>query len=347
MKIMFNLHHFETVKNYFIKQIPWEIRVINGPINSLHFLFHACSNEQPKHLKHLYRVSSPRQVEKSIEKILNDFKVVSTEEYVERLNKNKLKEDKKIATFTCDDGLRQFKTCLWPILRRYSIPCTLFLVKNFVEQKTNFNRFKTSMIMEALEDNYNFEKAQSCIGKIGFNITDKSHFRCLVFDIYHPEKFWILDELISCLEIDVEKYYREEKPFLDYNDILELQCDGVRFGSHGISHLWYKFLSDDSIASDINDGISFIQEITGQSTVEHSFPFNGEKVSRRLLKSILDKNTALTHYFDLGGIKNDVKFVTHRIGLDSLTYKQGLRIASYQYIRELWKSNSNRFTEAY
>lgn len=325
------------VKDRWEGWVPWELAVRKGLQNSLHFFFHASSYEQPKHLRHFYPpLPTPEDIESAIEGILEKYWVISTEEYVDRVKRGKLRERQVLATITCDDGLREFKTYLWPIMNKYSIPCTLFLVKNFVEQKEYFYRFKTSLVLNAiLEQPEAAERARECLKRHGKNcrqeIETKLGLKKAILKIHRPEDHFLLDMLTQDLDIQIEQYYRATKPFLDRDEVIELNNQGVRIGSHGVRHHRYELLSSENIMEDILDGLAYVQELSGQSTVEHAFPFNAENVSRNLLYKVLSNQSALTHFFDSGGIRRDAPFVTHRITLD-VDPRRALRYAAYEFL---------------
>ena len=321
-----------AVKERWQRWVPWEWVVRRGLENSLHFVCHASSYEQPKHLSHLYPVSMPEDIDTVCKNIARKYKVIGTEEYVDRVRRNKLKEKQALATVTCDDGLREFKTYLWPIIKKHSIPCTLFLVKDFVEQNEYFYRFKTSLILDVLDEPKASKQARDCLEQLGRDVDSQKSLKTAVTQIHDPEDHWLLDKLVEALGINIELYFEEKKPFLDRAEVLELHNDGVRLGSHGVRHHRYDLLSPDKIAEDILDGVTYIQKLSGQMTVEHAFPFHGRKVSRELLHKILSSQSVLTHFFDTGGICRDAPFVTHRIVLDSVKPRNALRQAAYQYI---------------
>jgi peptidoglycan/xylan/chitin deacetylase (PgdA/CDA1 family) len=326
-----------AVKERWEKWVPWEWKVRDGIDGSLHFFIHACSYAQPKHLQHFYpRLPTPEEVDCVLKNIAKKYKLISTGEYVERVERRMLKGNKILATVSCDDGLRQFKTYLWPIMKKYSIPCTLFIVKNFVKQKEYFYRFKTSLILNSLnKEPEKQERARECLVRsakvIGRSIDTKIGLKKAILEIHEPKDHFILEELAEILEVPIERYFEATKPFLDVGEVTELCKEGVRLGSHGVCHHRYELLSPDEVRKDILDGVEYIQELSGQSTVEHAFPFNGDKVSREYLHKILCSQSVLTHFFDSGGIRRDAPFVTHRITLDG-DPKHALRTAAYQFM---------------
>ena len=322
-----------AVKERWGKWVPWEWKVRDGLDGSLHFFIHACSYAQPKHLQHFYpRLPTPVQMEKVFENLAKKYKFISTEEYVDRVKRGKLRERQVPATITCDDGLQEFKTYLWPIMKRRSIPCTLFLVKNFVEQKEYFYRFKTALICNIIvEQPEAAEGARRCLLRKGMHVDKSGDIKRAVLQIHRPEDLFVLDELAESLGVDLERYFDVNRPFLDRAEIMQLLNDGVRLGSHGVFHYRYEFLSQKQIREDIFDGVAYVQELSGQTTVEHAFPFIGEKVSREFLYKILLGQSVLTHFFDSGGIRRDAPFVTHRITLDG-DPKHALRTAAYQFM---------------
>ena len=328
----FALRCIEAMRERWQEWIPWELAVRSGVENSLHFYCHACSNEQPKHLSHLFHVPTPLEIDSVLKHIVEKYKVISTEEYVERLRRRQLRENKVLATVTCDDGLREFKTFLWPIMKKYSIPCTLFLVKDFVEQIQYFYRFKTSLILDKLDEPNAFIKTRDYLSQAGIAIDSPKGLKRAVLGIHRPEDHWVLDGLVELLGVQILTYFEEKRPFLDRNEVIELFAKGVRLGSHGVSHNRYEFLSPQKIQEDILKGVEYIRSLSGQATVEYAFPFIGKKVSRELLNKILKNQSILTHFFDTGGICRDVPFVTHRITLDSLKPHYALRQAAYRYI---------------
>ena len=333
-----------VVKERWQQWVPWEWAIRKGLGNSLHFFCHATSFEKPKHLSHLYPVPNPEDMDTVLKNISEKYNVISTEEYVDRVQRGELKGPNVLATVTCDDGLREFKTYLWPIMKKYSIPCTLFLVKNFVEENEYLYRFKISLLLDVLDKPGVSDLARNCLARLGRDIDKNTNLKKIINGIHNPEDHWLLDELADSLGVSFEKYFKDQRPFLNRIEVIQLHNEGVRLGSHGIFHYRYDFLSPRKIREDILDGVAYIQELAKQKTVEHAFPFIGNMVPREFLQKILSNQSVLTHFFDSGGINRDVPFVTHRITLDSEVPQNAIRQAAYQYIRSncfLYR-NSNR-----
>ena len=123
--------------------------LIKSSNQSLIFPFyHAVSDNSPSHLKNLYRIKSTREFEKDIDLLLKNFKAESPEILI---NKNSpIQFDQASFILSFDDGLREVKEIIVPILNRKGIPAIFFLNNNFIGNKAMFFRYKISILIDHL-----------------------------------------------------------------------------------------------------------------------------------------------------------------------------------------------------
>ena len=297
-----------------------------GKGRSLHFLMHTAGRKLPLHLTGLYDIKPPEQLREELLMLQKYFHFIGTREYVDRLHAGRLTRKKRFATFTCDDGLLDFKINIWPVIRELEIPCTLFVVKHFVEHGAVLYRFKSALAVALLQRRI----MASC------NPTEQQHIsrQCdQLLSIHDPCDHDRIDAIAGENGIDLDGYFNTHRLYLTESELSCLIREGLRLGSHGIHHHHGKFLSPKQLKTDIVTGAEYVASVSGQKTVEHAFPFNSEGLPLKHLCTILKQNPQVTHYFDTGRGFNGHPDITGRLPIDMMTPKQALRRFAFEKIK--------------
>lgn len=262
--------------------------------------YHCISDEQPIHIKHLYRVKSVRQFETDLEFILKNYNPIDyadLENYIQ--NKSAIKKPSFLLSF--DDGLREFHDIVAPILYRKGIPAICFLNTEFVDNKALFYRYKASLLIENLilsiqninaikYAHFRIKQELKMFKKsvLSINYEDKEHLT----DFVHNTNYYFIN------------YLRENKPYLTSKQILSLKEQGFRFGSHSIDHPEYRFIP---IEEQLNQTIRSTNRICNNFGINYkyfSFPFTDYGVSKQFFDEIYNQNK-VDISFGCAGIKAD------------------------------------------
>lgn len=292
--------------------------------------YHCISDEQPIHIKHLYKVKSVKQFESDLEFLLKNFKPLDFAD-LDNFAKNKKSILKPSFLLTFDDGLSQFHDVIAPILLRKGIPAICFLNSDFIDNKALFYRYKASLLVEHFNSSeINNEEIQKLKAKYKLNynsITDN------LLSINFENKD-CLDELAEIAGYNFSDYLNSAKPYLTSNQIISLKDKGFHFGSHSTNHPEYRFISHNEQIRQTTESTNRVCQNFSLEYKYFSFPFTDFGASRQFFAEIYDKNI-VDLSFGCAGIKEDcfdknIQRIT--LEMNNLTAKQIINAELIYYI---------------
>ena len=264
--------------------------------------YHAVSNENPIHIKHLYTPRGVEQFKLDLDYFLKFYKPISLQDVI-AINKGEKKLTENSFHITFDDGLSEFYHIAVPILKEKGIPATVFLNSDFIDNKELFYRFKVSLLIEELH----------ATGLINTTIKDVN----------------AINELAAENGINFENYLTEKQPYLTSNQINELIEQGFTFGAHSQNHPLYSNLSLEEQLAQTKNSINKITTQFNLSYKAFSFPFTDDGVSVAFFNQIKN-DVDLT--FGCAGIKNDaIPFHVQRLVMETEQNAETILKTEYFY----------------
>ncbi|MDR0829595.1 MAG: polysaccharide deacetylase family protein [Prevotellaceae bacterium] len=288
--------------------------------------YHAVSNDDLPHIKHLYPIVSSRQFENDIDFFLKNYKAISTIDVIKE-NCN-IKEKSFVLTF--DDGLREFYKTAAPILLRKGIPATCFVNTAFVDNKDMLYRMKASLLIENINKKP-FSKSQFCAVQQIFSEYNKP--KDLLKISYNNR--YLLDKIAEIVDVDFQEFLKKQQPYLTSEQIKELINKGFYIGSHSVSHPHYDELDEDTQIQETLNSIYFLKEKFNIKENLFAFPFSDFDVK----KSFFDKiSQEIDLSFGTASLKTDtVKTNFQRIAMEVSGYKNAETYIKSEYILFLIK----------
>ncbi len=248
--------------------------------------YHIVSDEDCPHVKHLYPIKRIAKFEEELDFLQKYYQPIGLEELLNHIQ-NKTQPQKPSFFLTFDDGLRECHDVIAPILKKRNIPAAFFLNTGFVGNKGLFYRYKISLIIESLQ--HSKSEIQISNGDL------------LKWSYHDLEK---IDDLAQQLNINFSEFLQNEKPYMSWEEIMELKNHGFYFGSHSIDHPLYKMIS---LEEQIRQTEESVNETVNQLDLDYrifSFPFTDYEVKKMFFRKIFDQKICnLT--FATAGIKND------------------------------------------
>jgi peptidoglycan/xylan/chitin deacetylase (PgdA/CDA1 family) len=249
--------------------------------------YHAVSDSMPLHLKYLYQPRAVEQFKKDLDYFLSYYEPIELDDLIQ-LRREKKAIKKNVVHLTFDDGLSNFYDTVAPILKEKGIPATVFLNSDFIDNKELFYRFKASILIESIYAN----------GLLDVSYSNKK----------------TLDELAEENGVDFNKYLKNEKPYMDSNQIKNLIQQGFTFGAHSLDHPLYNQIS---IEDQISQTLQSVDDIASMFSLDYkvfSFPFTDNGVSKQFFKEIESK---IDITFGCAGLKKDAaKYNYQRIPME-------------------------------
>ncbi|MCG8580168.1 MAG: polysaccharide deacetylase family protein [Bacteroidales bacterium] len=197
---------------------------------------------------------------------------------------------KPIAHLSFDDGLRECYDVIMPILIEKGIPATFFINSGFAGNKEMLFRFKASILKEYLKSDFG-----------AHNIDHK--YKSLMQMDYSDDH--LLEKIAFDLGISFKDYLIRVQPYMNWEQIKELQKNGFTIGSHSIDHPEFRKIALNSSVRQIKESFDRIVNHIDIKIRAFSFPFTDSGLSVDVFDEIFNsKLVDIT--FGTAGLKNDV-----------------------------------------
>lgn len=266
--------------------------------------YHAISDEDIIHVKHLYKVRTVTQFIQDLDLLLKYYHPVSHKDLLNSIKQNKPLQ-RKCFLLSFDDGLREFHDIIAPVLLRKGIPAVCFLNTGFIDNKALFYRYKSSILIEELERG-NFTPATLNNIRQWFlnNRLSQDFDKSLLRVSYSRQS--LLDELAALIGYDFPGYLKVKQPYLTGSQIEKLISRGFAFGAHSIDHPEYRFISEDEQISQTKESIMDVCGKFGLNYRLFSFPFTDSGVKRSFFQKIFNPEHPVADItFGGAGLKKD------------------------------------------
>lgn len=288
--------------------------------------YHTVSVQALSYINPLYSPINKKDFEKQVDFLLEHFKPISVfDAYQYIINNENPKDPSFVISF--DDGLSGVYENAFPILKRKGVPAIVFLNTDFVDNTSLFYRFKTAMILSAIENQPMLNKPiYALLNDLGY--TGESLSTILLKIGYKQSK--ILDRLLPICDINEETFLREEKPYLTVQQINEMSKADVAFGSHGTNHAEFQSLSEAERWLQLEKSFDWINIHCPQKLKLFAFPFTDSGIAKDF---ILQLHNSINLSFGGAGINNDVTpFHIQRIPMEKKYAKSASKMIKSEYL---------------
>lgn len=226
---------------------------------------------------------TPEYLEKLVQTLMEEnYEFVSLDTVYDRLQEKHI--GRKFIALTFDDGYADNLIHAYPILKKYNIPFTIYIVTNYPDgQLTPWwypleDLILKNDFLEFQEDEKRYEF--SCAGlpekEMAFH-----NIRALLMGGPQADLLARVNKFFSRYNVDSSEATRDL--MLNWDQIAELSKTGiVTLGAHTVNHLALNRLSDENIKSEVIDS-KLRLESKLQNSVDHfSYPFgSSEEVNER------------------------------------------------------------------
>lgn len=146
-----------------------------------------------------------------------------------------------LAVITIDDGYRDVYDIAFPILREFHAPATLFVVTDFIEEKvwlwTDKLRFITQQTHSRwLEVEFNDLLTRIELGDYDSRRKAAHYINALLKKQPNTLKEQAIMKIAASLGVDLPSQATEEFQPLTWDEVRELDAEGIEIGSHTVSH---------------------------------------------------------------------------------------------------------------
>lgn len=259
--------------------------------------YHAISDAEMPHVKHLYAVKGVRAFTKDLDFLLKHYTPIGYNQFLE-ITSSQSRPQKPSFLLSFDDGLKEFYDVIAPILLQKGVPAICFLNSSFIDNKDLFYRYKSSLLIDRIKKEPTLIKAiQSLLGGPQ-NTVEK------ILAITYQNKE-LLNELAIEMEYNFNDFLLKQAPYLTSKQIKKLLKQGFYFGAHSLDHPEYQFIA---INEQIRQTKESIESICSTFSIDYkifSFPFTDYNVSKEFFRQ-LKTNSIAENTFGCAGLKRDI-----------------------------------------
>lgn len=202
---------------------------------------------------------SPEVFEGQLIEINNKYKIISLDDFF----RNSIPRNAAMLTF--DDGYKDFYTNVFPILQKYKIPATIFLIADFVGSEKVFWRHELlNAIFNTRTDSFDGFRLVNDKDKIAFFDYALSELN----KVSQNEKEHYIENIKKCLG-----YKKIASNNLSWSEVNEMKENGVSVGSHTMTHPILTKIPLNRIKEEILNSKIKIEEKIKKSVKAFAYPY--------------------------------------------------------------------------
>jgi peptidoglycan/xylan/chitin deacetylase (PgdA/CDA1 family) len=303
--------------------------------------YHMVSDAPVPHVSPLYRFRTIAEFTADLECLARHFQPVTLNDIVDHLNGVR-PLGRRCFHLTFDDGFREMYDVVAPILRRAGVPATFFVNTAFLDCGGIAHYNALSVLLDRLES---LGSAISAASRQRLDAmlqppagNEDTSLRKLMLSLRHAQRP-LVDALADVLDIDLDEYVRDRRPYLSSEQIGTLLQNGFTIGAHSHEHPRYTDLSLTEQIEQTRKSVEFIEQRFAVKPKAFAFPHSADGVGPAFFKAVFDESL-LDVSFGTGGLVPPV----HRRNIDRFSMEQSTVSASEILARQLMRAGYFRFT---
>ncbi|MHC1704052.1 MAG: polysaccharide deacetylase family protein [Tenuifilaceae bacterium] len=246
--------------------------------------YHLVSENKPAHVKHLYKIKGLKAFENDLDYFLKHFTPIDSNILIQSID-GKILTKKPSFFLSFDDGFKEVKDMIAPILLRKGIPATFFVNPAYVGNNDMMYRCKVSLIIEKLlTSNYTNSILFEVAKLIGSEGSIESINKSLL--TLHHNQVELINRIAKVIDVDFETYLKKEQPYLSLNDLAKLSDSGFTIGSHGFNHPYFNQISDEEQIKEVESSMEWIKDNFPNQPRFFAFPFSDDGISNVFIKKL-------------------------------------------------------------
>lgn len=296
--------------------------------------YHIVSDEKVIHVCNLYPYKGTREFTEDLDYLLKHFEPISLDDLLQALARAE-EFPRRSLHLTFDDGFRELHDVVAPILIRKGVPATFFVNSAFTDNRILNYQHKASILAERVKEGLPggvLQTLRETMKREGFGGED-----ILPSILSVPyDKREALDEMSSCMGMDLDGYLSEHNPYLDSTQIRRLLGKGFTIGSHSIDHPLYANIPFEEQVRQTVESTRWVRERYGLRYGAFAFPHNDRNVADGFFREI-HASGLVDISFGTGGIYNPgLSRHLQRFSLEKPVIPAE-RIIAIEFARKLWK----------
>ena len=272
------------------------------------------------------------EFEKRIKYILKHYKIITLEEAVTILKSKKSRGGYNGIVLTFDDGYASLYNSVFPILKKYKIPATIFLATDSIDNKTLLWYDKlVILIHETSVKTIQVPTLRTKPFDLG-STTSKALAISEIAELLKKEKPGRTDEILEemrkllCVRREAIK---SDKLMLRWNQIREMHESGlVFFGSHTCSHPILTKIRVNELHTEIESSKMLIEEKLGVPILEFCYPNGDYNLQiKQIVEAAGYEYAVATDFKDITSAKDCREYDFFALKRDAFTWESFYRFA--------------------
>ena len=285
-------------------------------------LGHLVSDKSNVFVNYLYKYPNVDKFKNSLEQTLKSCTPVSLDQVVNHVvNGTSLPKNPLFLSF--DDGHREMREIVAPILYKMGVPATFFLITNSLDNQFLIFPHRKSYVCNFLNENWstlNEENKVKLTELVSFTGSQFSKNQLIgqisKLKLQDIRELKLFDAFADSLGISWEQVLKKYKPYLSINDCLKLQEMGFDLGSHGLDHSKFSSLLVHEREFQVEQSVNYLKKYFNIEDVSFAFPNSSLDVSEDWMKYMVNKNQFLNLFFTTDKMKRNVYPSVNRINID-------------------------------
>jgi peptidoglycan/xylan/chitin deacetylase (PgdA/CDA1 family) len=202
--------------------------------------YHMVSDSIVPHVSHLYRFRTIAEFRADVEFFLRRFEPITLNDIVDALN-GKRTLSRPCFHLTFDDGFREMHDIVAPILQRAGVSATFFLNTAFLDGGGLAHHNALSVLLDRLQSPRarpgasSLRRLESLLPPVSSN---GATLPARMLSIRYSQNA-LVRSLAETLDVDLDEYVREARPYLCSEQIATLLDRGFSIGAHSHDHPLY------------------------------------------------------------------------------------------------------------
>lgn len=224
--------------------------------------YHAISDRQLPHIRHLFDVRSPEMFGRDLDFLLARFSPISIAELAGYL-RNGEPVPRKSLLVTFDDGLREAYEIALPILQAKGVPAVFFVSPAFLDNRDLSYRFKTSVLVQHIGS---CDRSNTVLDSFGLTLA-------ALLDLPWESRH-LLDDIAERAGCDFKAFAQDQRPYMATEEVEKLITFGHFVGAHSIDHPPYRCLDRAEQIRQTVESMASVRRIFDLDYGVFAFPFN-------------------------------------------------------------------------
>ena len=255
-------------------------------IDVVSLYYHTVWEKAPPWFRGNYRVKTPTEFEKDLDRLLKSFRPLSLAELIEADASGRTPAPNSLF-LSFDDGYRELAEIVAPILTRKGVPATIFVTTDLIDNHSWLFEDEIGFLRAQIES-LPADRKEACLAHC--HPLGEAGLESLLSARTRPDE--ILDRLWDWFELDRGSVLAHFHPYLTTSQIRSLLSDGFAIGAHGADHTLLASLSIEDQIKQVRRSVSRLTETFGLGYRAFAFPYGEFGIAREFFERARDERIA-------------------------------------------------------